>query len=106
MMTEREAWLHVAECLRERVESRHVSYSEFLGRWQSRGLCISVEWLFDTARISEETFDSMKQKINEERGRIDQDHGRAGRSLAYVWPPSDIDSRVAFCERAAGECPA
>lgn len=100
-MTEREAWLYLAEAWGNASAGGSRFYGVLLGWGWCQGLCLSITRLSTHGQISEEVRMSMHAKIRGEPRSF---------GYGYVWSldGSGARSRVAYCREQARllECPA
>ena len=94
-MSEREAWLYLAECW-DKAKIGENGYP-LCAKIGNDGLCPSIETMyFDMDAIGQDAYQSMLSKIPDRRPH----------SIAYVWPltMAGAKQRADFCRRMAAAC--
>lgn len=85
MLTERQAWLKIAEAFEEADDYARIN------RRHSRFLCPCIAILCDTGEISDTVYRVMTDKVD---AVVPPSH-------AFAWEPGDHSSRAAFCRKQA-----
>ena len=97
-MSETRAWAWLAPKWDKAVESGGFANIFLSSDYQPCGLCPCIDWLCDEERISEETAESMREKIPKKQAGIF--------TMNYFrWPPTmaGAKQRAAFCRKMAAK---
>lgn len=96
MMTEKEAWLYLADCW-DKAKPGAYSYVAFVKDEIKIGLCRSVSRLRATEDIDDSTYLSMDRKLYKEGG------GENGNLYLYPLNVEGARARATLCRKFAGE---